>query len=137
MYTVDFFIDKFSKIPEEKWCAGALINEKGQRCAQGHCGPANLLSHQLVINSECSSMLEILQWKGVDINNGDDSRYQQPTPKQRILAALYDIKKMNNEQEVQECDATKMTKEPEARTKTVYVSVPESLTKQTKELILQ
>lgn len=24
-YTVDYFIDKFSKIPEEQWCTHALI----------------------------------------------------------------------------------------------------------------
>jgi hypothetical protein len=39
-----------------------------------------------------------------DINNGCNYNYQQPTPKQRILAALYDIKKM---QEPAHTDITK------------------------------
>lgn len=32
------------------------------------------------------------------INDGESNEYKQPSPKQRILAALYDIKKMQEPQ---------------------------------------
>lgn len=39
MYTIQYFIDKFEAIPEEKWCTHTQQNDKGQRCAFGHCMP--------------------------------------------------------------------------------------------------
>ena len=37
MYNVDYFIKKFEKIPENRWCTGVFINGN-KRCALGHCG---------------------------------------------------------------------------------------------------
>lgn len=105
-YPVDWFIDTFSAIKEEKWCSNDRWNEKGQRCAYGHC--------QAIANSVEDSFEELdmkfagkltLTWIGgygvhqqrsklADINNGYYKEYQQPTPKQRTLAALNDIKKI-------------------------------------------
>ena len=36
-YTVDYFLEKFDAIPEEKWTTRAFSNDEGQRCAEGHC----------------------------------------------------------------------------------------------------
>jgi hypothetical protein len=88
-YTVSYFIEKFSAIPEEIW----LINEyerNGSKCAFGHCGMRDNNSLQSI--PEAAAFVKILQMAAV-INDGESSEYQQPTPKQRILAALYDIKR--------------------------------------------
>ena len=117
-YTVDFFINKFEAIPENKWCSGIFFGytsfwgiikkPNGQRCAQGHCmelvklrrNSADIKSRSL---EETEALRKIFSDAlGFDkvhytvalVNNGEDKRYQQPTPKQRILAALYDIRKL-------------------------------------------
>lgn len=92
MYTVDYFIDKFEKIPEDKWIMGELYTENGY-CAFGHCG-----SRGLTHTDESNGLIKLFsenlyRCHVIPINDGKDELYQQPTPKQRILAALYDIKK--------------------------------------------
>ncbi len=94
-HQVKFFIKKFEAIPEEKWCVNELENEDGQRCALGHTmalgGRLNLFQTpteetiilQNLFKEECGFQI-------AHINNGMDRRYQQPTPKQRVLNALYD-----------------------------------------------
>jgi len=121
-YTVDYFIKKFEAIPEDKWCEGAWSNSKGANCANGHCGiEANglLKTNQsinlkkvfspIVIHGETGILLTDssnydFSFKALYINDNSTKEYQQPTPKQRILAALYDIKKM---QEPKHIDITK------------------------------
>lgn len=34
---VQYFIEKFEAIPEEKWCVDVLSSEDGKFCANGHC----------------------------------------------------------------------------------------------------
>jgi len=87
IYTVEYFIEKFEKIPESMWVTNGLGSPGGPRCALGHC----LRDHEMV-NDESAEFVGALLIGAVAINNGGDPRYQQPTPKQRILAALYDIK---------------------------------------------
>jgi len=128
-YDVNYFIKKFEAIPEDLWLVGSLMNDKGQRCAQGHCGiQTNSFTSKIYIgNPEADSLIEMFGRLDITIregqkpkkaseygkkynfnvtyvNDGDCDQYQQPTPKQRILAALYDIKKM---QEPQHTDITK------------------------------
>ncbi len=108
MYTVDYFIDKFEKIPEKDWTIGIQQNGYGQRCAFGHCMPIEL---KINGNMSCTGFgddteegialirvfrpIKSQDWTSVAlVNNGEHLLYRQPTPKQRILAALYDIKKM-------------------------------------------
>jgi hypothetical protein len=40
MYDVDYFIDKFEKIPEELWCISIRHDGGGRSCAYGHCRPS-------------------------------------------------------------------------------------------------
>lgn len=140
-FTVDYFIKKFEAIPEDEWLDdGDYSNAYGTKfCAFGHCGR---LTDQW--NDEATALQKIIKSAGlhvISLNDKGDGKYYQPTPKQRILAALYDIKKLSSEQEVQVSDTTKLLKEPEAGTKIIHVyhsvSVPESITKQSKDLILQ
>lgn len=157
IYDVDYFIRKFKAIPEERWMTDVL-GRNGIHCAIGHCigncsGSEPFYdkfesSEEAVCLVNVLSRLKIKRAKNVQgnyntsvviINDGSGKEYQQPTPKQRILAALYDTKKMLSKgQDVQECDATKADSSNAAGTKIIhhYVSVPETITEQTKELIL-
>lgn len=94
-YNVDFFIDKFKDIPEENWGVLIYVNEhNGKKCALGHCG----------VREDCDTpmgmalkmlFLDHLNWGIININDGMDSQpYKQKTAKERILAALHDIKKI-------------------------------------------
>ena len=137
-FDVDYFIKKFSAIPEEDWCVNTFripVNVKRQTkktflgipytsteiitrdtfCAQGHCmGNKNIVDYiddkrkifaltqisksypewnalinffGTYIEKEDIKKLTIAQ-----INNGEHPDYQQPTAKQRVLKALYDLK---------------------------------------------
>lgn len=136
IYDVDYFISKFEAIPEEKWIVGNYTDGYGC-CALGHCG---IVASETTKEADSLVTLFILLNTAIPpINDNHDARYCQHTAKQRILAALYDIKKMLSKgQEVQECDAKKMSKETEAGTKIIHhyhkVTVPKSI--ETKELIL-
>ena len=143
MYTVAYFINKFEAIPENKWVEGAKgtePNEKGEYCAYGHCGvrvnkyyspdEARALSEifqSVFKDKDGITFFDGLSWAVVHVNDGISRmpKYSKlETPKARILAALRDIKAMQE-------------KEPKPeRVKTVYVSVPETIKEQTGELIL-
>lgn len=107
-YDSQYFIDKFSAIPEEKWCIRAIQRfENGieQRCAMGWCFSKNInpnkISEEDIRSQENLQMdrfFHRINASRVDINNGDDPRYQQPTPKQRVLAAFADIQKLERGQ---------------------------------------
>lgn len=92
IYTVDYFIKKFQKIPDKNWFIGDFWDRDNPQkmCALGHCG----------FGRECKALHSLFPRTDnigsfvSSINDGTDKRYQQPTPKQRILAALYDIKAM-------------------------------------------
>lgn len=98
MYDVDYFIDKFEKIPDDKWCIGSFDGPYGSHCALGHCG-----CHDSNRNTDEANALRNLFEdsdlivSAVDVN--DDHLYSTrpfldaSTPKQRILNALQYIKK--------------------------------------------
>lgn len=102
MYTIQYFIDKFSAIPEDKWCSYTQQDNQGRRCAIGHCLPTKerrmLKSGDYLFPEDGSATEEgkalnilSLQCLGTYIamiNNGNDHRFQQPTEKQRVLAAF-------------------------------------------------
>lgn len=91
-YDKAYFIAKFEAIPEDKWCVNTFTDGDGRCCAQGHCGDR---SH-IVAPPECMALKSLLfgEFDGTvvsAVNDGNDPRYQQPTPKARILAALRDM----------------------------------------------
>jgi hypothetical protein len=112
-----YFIKKFEAIPDEMWTTGKLTDRNtGARCAQGHCivGPMKDFcwtrgqlhkSKELIALNGLFHMIapdphkkpyrhdgSITTCYSLYVNNGMDLRYQQRGPKQRILAALHDIK---------------------------------------------
>lgn len=81
--TLEEFRDYFAGIPEEKWCVIEIENDSGQRCAMGHL--------VCVGASEAFNTFRDLLGNSVSvtsINNGDNPRFPQPTPRARILAAI-------------------------------------------------
>jgi hypothetical protein len=103
-YDVDYFIAKFEAIPEEMWITEDLWTENGC-CALGHCGARRLSEVEDL--PEAAALVSIFKPHISRYNNDmcDDTEavwcvndqkgingYNQPTPKQRILAALRDIK---------------------------------------------
>jgi len=95
VYDVQFFIDKFSKIPDNDWGIKSYVDEFNKKCALGHCGISVSLFQTNA--PEASAVHSIFMESGLNIltiNDGEALRYQQPTPKARILAALNDIKAM-------------------------------------------
>lgn len=143
VYNVNYFIKKFEAIPEELWIAGHLHWED-KSCANGHCGMKNYSAptEESMALREVFKSLQVTPLStscyeheihgskyysliALNINDGHVKEYQQPTPKQRILAALYDIKKM------QDIDTGAKVKELIR-----YVAVPVTISEQAKELVL-
>jgi hypothetical protein len=87
-YDKAFFIAKFEAIPEEDWTTEVYI-DNGRKCALGHCGERN---NNRSVEAQSLERLFSGRWLYVsDVNDGDNDAYPQPTPKQRILAALNDL----------------------------------------------
>lgn len=86
-YDREYFIQKFTAIPDSAFCVGSFHDGQGRSCALGHCDN----------DTQEYEGLHALLWKPSEqqscscINDGQDHRYQQPTPRQRILAALHDL----------------------------------------------
>lgn len=94
-YTVDYFINKFKKIPENKWCTITYDNGNGQYCALGHCG-ANYNSDFDCDFSEEASELQNLFFNELKLDVAtvnDSTKMKEKTPKKRILAMLKKIKR--------------------------------------------
>lgn len=89
-----FFINKFKKIPDAKWITGDYSGPKAQHCALGHCGESYSDSPQM--GMDLIRLLRVISARPDRVNDGGDSRYQQATPKARIIAALLDVQKTLN-----------------------------------------
>lgn len=96
IFTVDYFIRKFSTIPERMWHTGSYVNwsNMNQKCAFGHCDALDNNG----TNAESIALNELFVKNfGVApyvINDGhnEDGRFFGENPKIRILKALYAIK---------------------------------------------
>lgn len=105
IYTKEYFIAKFEAIPDERWIENAFADDTMKcRCALGHCGDDGWWRGSRVfdeVDKEVSELCGLLNQSRDNpegfmstveaINNGLDTRYPQPTPKARILAALADL----------------------------------------------
>lgn len=96
IFTVDYFILKFSTIPDRLWTTGKYAGEQGTKCAYGHCG---LSSSEYI--PEAAALTQLFQ-RYLDVNPffindghmmGVEAQFiTGNTPKQRILNALKRIK---------------------------------------------
>jgi len=98
MFDVDYFINKFEKIPEHDWCVGMFDGPRGSHCAMGHCG----LHENGKDTNESNALRKLFtDWEtplsAVDVNDGFLSEWLYTiggdTPKERMLNALRLIKK--------------------------------------------
>jgi hypothetical protein len=97
-FSIDYFLQKFEVIPSEY----IGYNQK-TGCAYGQCnGSFTEEGRDLtLLMSSIPNLTPSVKaaWKPYEstparINNGETEQYQQPTPKERIMAALNDIKEM-------------------------------------------
>lgn len=112
-YNVDYFINKFEAIPEYHFTTHLFENQNGQKCPAGHCGvthqhtvtPEGIALKQVLINLPITSKrsgtlivdaFSTFPYKASCISDGLTKEYDQATPKQRILAALNDVKLMKH-----------------------------------------
>lgn len=121
MYTIEYFIEKFEKIPENKWCVDVLGNHLGQRCAQGHCMRDAEIKYLQSLHNKINLDIYIKTMRNINkevralnaifgedsdgliiaqINNSDHNDYTQYHPKQRVLAALKDLLKQKETESV-------------------------------------
>jgi hypothetical protein len=109
IYDVDYFIGKLSAIPESLWYEGSYThpNIDDSHCVLGHCGERyqnDSITTDRIHRTNESSILrslvaEYIRCDIVEINDMvNHPKYHQRTPKQRILAALYDIKRAQDPQ---------------------------------------
>ncbi len=111
LYDVDYFIYKFSRLTN--WCT-QKNNIDNDYCALGHCEVVG--DYRTCATPESTALINLfatylphvvsdnhkLLFKEhpviivTGINDGTYEPYKQPTPKQRILAALYDIRELEN-----------------------------------------
>lgn len=92
-WDTDYFIKKFSAIPDELWITGVLFKE-GACCALGHCGWGRVTE---AFPREADALITLVRNAGIrgnvaDLNDGMHPDFTQPTPKARILAALEVVK---------------------------------------------
>lgn len=92
-YTVQHFIDKFTAIPSAKWRTALMGDAGGPRCALGHC-----LTRSGKMGAESNALSALfhatLLQSIIIVNDGQDEKYPQPTPKKRVLAALRNIQRL-------------------------------------------
>lgn len=93
-YSIQYFIDRFSAIPEEHWLEGHFTSETDptQHCAYGHCGCTPDCQENLEANT-LDRLFRDHKLNVAEVNDAVEPTFRYlPTPKQRILAALESFK---------------------------------------------
>jgi len=85
--TLQDFIEFYEGIDEDKWCIKNFIDDKGCCCAEGWLGNRRDCYTPLT----CFTLRQLGATGITIVNDGEDKDYQQPTPKQRVLAYLKDL----------------------------------------------
>ena len=97
LQAVDDLIAHLSSIPPERWTTGVLTDGKGARCALGH-----LCDERLSNNTPRQKAYAALRDRFMPdttlaaandaVPHGEEVSYPQPTPKERSLAYLADLR---------------------------------------------
>ena len=88
-YNATFFLKKFVGIPDQQWTTG-MFSRKGKHCALGQLGAPT--ANYVEVMALVRLFKKYLDTKPTQVNDGDDVRFQQKTPKRRMIAALQQIK---------------------------------------------
>lgn len=85
--------------PARTWNSGSRVDTHGTRCVLGHLD--KMTGEHVGPSSPILTPFERLvtpvtpygtpDWALAEVNNGTDSRYQQKTPRARVLAAIDDL----------------------------------------------
>lgn len=97
VWTIDDYIAFAESIPEEKWIVGGFTDGFGNCCFWGHLGARGFEDVRKFLDSEHALLNIGNEISVVMVNDSGYSHYgkycyKQPTPKQRILALLRDLK---------------------------------------------
>lgn len=87
-YDLDYFIHKFSAIPEERWTTGKYVDDNGCKCALGHLGES------MIDTTEESKQLTWLVYDIDEVNDNRLNKYSHygTTPKQRVVNYLKSLR---------------------------------------------
>lgn len=89
-YDLNYFIEKFSSIPEELWTTRRFVDPANPqcKCAYGHCGERDDVDTPEEANTDV--MPTYLTW----VNDGEGGTLQYgDTPKERVVSYLKSLKK--------------------------------------------
>lgn len=88
-YSHDYFINKFSSIPEEDWGIGEYVDRDGKCCAYGHCG----VRIDSGPNEEAAALSKLGSYISF-VNDNFTNVYGKygATPKQRIVNYLKELR---------------------------------------------
>lgn len=84
-FTITYFIEKFTSIPEIFWTTGTFT-DGAKCCALGHCG-----ARWLIATKESNALEAIFRDNKLSVsrlNDAPSTDFHQDSPKLRILAAL-------------------------------------------------
>jgi hypothetical protein len=90
-YDVDHFIRKYEPIPDDQWITGSYRKD-GKCCALGFISD--------VLGLEAEALRRLFRKVGAEVTSVNDEqcvKYQQATPKGRIMAVLYDVRNLEGE----------------------------------------
>lgn len=91
-FDLEYFIKKFEAIPEDQWTTGRYEDDKGCKCAYGHCG----LSKGQHCNKESDALDDITRPKTFmsRVNDNVDGNFNDfgSTPKQRVVNYLKSLR---------------------------------------------
>lgn len=90
IYDLEYFIEKFSSIPDDRWIEGRYIDESGCCCALGHCGHRQGSQGGTIESFEIQEICPLIH----RINDGYSAyRSLGSTPKERVVNYLKSLRK--------------------------------------------
>lgn len=93
-FPVAYFINKFRQISSDGWCEHNQEDQHGKKTALGWCDNPG----SWIVEEEAVALCDVLgsNVHAMGINDGLDPRYQQPSPRDRVIQALRDILHQTN-----------------------------------------
>lgn len=92
-FDLEYFVSKFEAIPDDQWITGEFFDERGCKCAYGHCGAVNSSTDTI----ESSKLLDLdleHSFRIAAVNDNTDNEYSAygSTPKQRVVNYLKSLR---------------------------------------------
>lgn len=91
LYSIDEIIDYISKTNETEWCVDK-VRTGNKNCFFWHLHKMCKDDKEATFNWDMFEEIWATTYMIYPVNDGENQKYQQSTPKQRILAYLKDLK---------------------------------------------